>query len=79
MRRDGAPGVDVGMSVFVLVSWSLGLGALACAAVGKKWKTESPAIHSFNGWSCELALSCEMFEVETSSSCICRGVFAIAS
>ena len=50
-----APGVVIGMSVFVLVSWSLGLGALARAAVGKT-ELRSSVIYSFNGWSCELAL-----------------------
>ena len=35
MRREGDPGVLVGMSVFVMVNCSLGLGALASAAVAK--------------------------------------------
>ena len=35
MRSEGDPGVLVGMSVFVMVNCSLGLGGLAGAAVAK--------------------------------------------
>lgn len=51
MGRRAGSGVVVGLSVFMLVSWSLGLGvemALAGAAVAKYKMEHSSAIHSFN-------------------------------